>query len=103
MIFWLLTLRTARVMRGNHPLRSKPFRKREAFMARSLQTPSQTPDSCSADLPTEETVLMQRRLLIAEDNELTRQQLKQLLEADEHIQVDTTGDGSEALEKLVEH
>jgi DNA-binding NtrC family response regulator len=46
---------------------------------------------------------MQRRLLIAEDNDQTRQQLKQLLEADEKILVDTTGDGAEALQKLKEH
>jgi DNA-binding NtrC family response regulator len=46
---------------------------------------------------------MQRRILIAEDNELTRQQLQQLLENDSKIKVDTTGDGFEALEALVNH
>jgi DNA-binding NtrC family response regulator len=71
-------------------------------MARALQTSAQVNGSCSASL-TQELEPMQRRLLIAEDNELTRQQLKQLLEADEKIQVDTTGDGAEALQKLIEH
>jgi DNA-binding NtrC family response regulator len=50
-----------------------------------------------------ETGPMQRRILIAEDNELTRQQLKQLLETDGKIQVDTTGNGIEALEALIDH
>jgi DNA-binding NtrC family response regulator len=45
---------------------------------------------------------MQRRILIAEDNELTRQQLQQLLEAEPKVQVDTTGDGLEALQALIE-
>ncbi len=46
---------------------------------------------------------LQRRVLIAEDNELTCQQLKQLLEGDPKVQVDTTGDGLEALQALIEH
>src|SRR5260370_1552533 len=41
-----------------------------------------------------------RRLLIAEDSEATRQQLKKLLESSLPIQVDTVGDGSQALKAL---
>jgi DNA-binding NtrC family response regulator len=41
-----------------------------------------------------------RRVLIAEDSEGTRQQLKKLLEASLPIQVDTVGDGSQALKTL---
>ncbi len=46
---------------------------------------------------------MQRRILIAEDNEQTRQQLQELLGNDPKVKVDTTGDGFEALEALVNH
>jgi DNA-binding NtrC family response regulator len=41
-----------------------------------------------------------RRVLIAEDSEATRQQLKKLLETSLPIQVDTVGDGSQALKSL---
>jgi DNA-binding NtrC family response regulator len=43
---------------------------------------------------------MQRRILIAEDNELGRQQLQKLLEADRKLKVDTVGDGIQALEAV---
>jgi DNA-binding NtrC family response regulator len=43
---------------------------------------------------------MLRRILIAEDAEKTREQLRALLEADGSYQVDTTGDGRSALEAL---
>jgi DNA-binding NtrC family response regulator len=45
---------------------------------------------------------MQRRILIADDNEQTRDALRQLLEGDHKIQVDTTSDGSQALKALSE-
>jgi DNA-binding NtrC family response regulator len=45
---------------------------------------------------------MQRRILIADDNEQTRETLRQLLEADHKVQVDTTSDGSQALKTLSE-
>jgi DNA-binding NtrC family response regulator len=47
---------------------------------------------------------MQRRILIAEDAEQTRQQLKTLLESDPSVplNVDLTADGKEALHKLTE-
>jgi DNA-binding NtrC family response regulator len=41
-----------------------------------------------------------RRILIAEDNPLLRQQLQEVLAAEEGVTVDTTGDGREALEIL---
>lgn len=43
---------------------------------------------------------MPRRILIAEDSEQTRAQLKTLLEADGSCSVETIGDGQKALEKL---
>src|SRR5262245_22406079 len=45
-------------------------------------------------------VSFQRRLLIAEDNELVGQQLKTLLETEDDLRVDTTRDGRQALEAL---
>jgi DNA-binding NtrC family response regulator len=41
-----------------------------------------------------------RRILIAEDSEATRQQLKKLLETSLPVHVDTVGDGSQALKTL---
>jgi DNA-binding NtrC family response regulator len=43
---------------------------------------------------------MERRVLLAEDNEVNRQQMKQILESDQKVQVDTTSDGRQALEAL---
>jgi DNA-binding NtrC family response regulator len=48
----------------------------------------------------DEAALMQRRILVADDNELTRQQLKKLLEGDQKLHVDTVSDGLKALEAL---
>jgi two-component system, NtrC family, response regulator AtoC len=45
-------------------------------------------------------VSFQRRVLIAEDNELTCRQLKELLESEGDLHVDTTRDGRQALEAL---
>jgi DNA-binding NtrC family response regulator len=50
--------------------------------------------------PAAETKIMQRRILIADDNDLNRQQLKKLLESDQKLRVDTVGDGVKALEAL---
>jgi DNA-binding NtrC family response regulator len=47
-------------------------------------------------------VPVKRRLLIVEDSEATRKQLQQLLESELPVQVDTAGDGTEALEALIE-
>jgi two-component system response regulator AtoC len=41
-----------------------------------------------------------RRILIADDNDAARQQLKRLLQDEPGVAVDTTGDGSQALEML---
>ncbi len=46
---------------------------------------------------------MQRRILIVEDDELTRNQLQKLLESDQNLKVDTTSDGSAALRALTDH
>jgi DNA-binding NtrC family response regulator len=43
---------------------------------------------------------MQRRVLIADDNDVNCQQLKKLLESDQKLQVDTVADGGKALEAL---
>jgi DNA-binding NtrC family response regulator len=43
---------------------------------------------------------MRRRILVADDNEKTREQMKKLLEADEAIQVETVADGESALVAL---
>ncbi len=43
---------------------------------------------------------MQRRILIVDDEETTRQQLKTLLEGEINVTVDTTGDGATALKAL---
>src|SRR5579863_7560197 len=46
------------------------------------------------------SVSFQRRVLIAEDNELTCKQLKELLESEGDLHVDTARDGKQALEAL---
>ena len=53
-------------------------------------------DKGTAARPATGTVSFQRRLLIAEDNELVCQQLKTLLESDGDLHVDTTRDGRQA-------
>src|SRR5262249_35823371 len=46
---------------------------------------------------------VKRRILVVDDEELTRQQLKELLGTDPTPQVDTSGDGAAALKLLEEH
>jgi DNA-binding NtrC family response regulator len=46
---------------------------------------------------------MQRRILVVEDDEQTRQQLQALLQNDNNLKVDITGDGNTALKALLEH
>ena len=46
---------------------------------------------------------MKRRILLAEDSERTRQSLKELLESDDQIQVETATDGEKAIKALTEH
>src|SRR5262245_8967885 len=70
-------------------------------MTKHLHAPPTTNgDKVTAARPASGTVSFQRRLLIAEDNELVGQQLKTLLEADGDLHVDTTRDGRQALEAL---
>lgn len=62
------------------------------------------PEVASAKLATGVgTAAPQRRILIAEDNELNRKNLQQLLSADPMLEIDTVPDGTAALEALVEH
>jgi DNA-binding NtrC family response regulator len=68
---------------------------RKSNMARTLLTVSSTNRTSWS-----EARVMRRRILIAEDNELTRQQLQKLLEADKRLKVDTVGDGIQALEAV---
>src|SRR5262249_3058895 len=66
----------------------------------SHPSPPTNGDKQAAPPPPTGTVSFQRRLLIAEDNELVGQQLKTLLEADGGLHVDTTRDGRQALAAL---
>jgi DNA-binding NtrC family response regulator len=69
----------------------------EATMAPTvLEAPNQCSPCSNHDTPT-----VARRILIVDDDELTRQQLRKLLGADERIKVDTASDGTQALEALV--
>ncbi len=71
-------------------------------MARTLLTISRSPTPYKGTPTSEEKQNMQRRILIADDNEQTREALRQLLEGDLKVQVDTTSDGSQALKTLSE-
>src|SRR5262245_32903318 len=53
--------------------------------------------------PPDRSRAMQRRILIAEDSEQVRQQLKALLEAEGQYAVETVGDGRAALAALTEN
>jgi DNA-binding NtrC family response regulator len=64
------------------------------------ETQIDRPSSKAAPSPDQEVVLVPRRVLIVEDNELACRQLQQLLQADPQIQVDTANDGHKALEDL---
>src|SRR5206468_936072 len=54
-------------------------------------------------ITSEEADFMQRRILIADDNELARQQLQKLLEGDQRLKVDLASNGTEALEAICDH
>jgi DNA-binding NtrC family response regulator len=59
-------------------------------------------DGSGNNRPAFEPQSLQRRILIADDNELTRQQLQKLLE-DTNIKVDAVSDGAQALKALAAH
>src|SRR5438105_10650557 len=69
-------------------------------MARTLQ--AEAPSLPDRPLPPENGP-MQRRILIAEDSDVNRRQLQHLLEADPKLKVDTVGDGTEALQALIDN
>jgi DNA-binding NtrC family response regulator len=69
-------------------------------MAHALQPNGKTAAPAGAPQSKENTQ-MERRILIAEDNEVNRQQFRQVLEADGKVKVDATSDGMAALEALV--
>jgi DNA-binding NtrC family response regulator len=69
-------------------------------MAHALQPNGKTAAPAGAPL-SKENIEMERRILIAEDNEVNRQQFRQVLEADGKVKVDVTSDGMAALEALV--
>jgi DNA-binding NtrC family response regulator len=71
-------------------------------MARTLQSVTELPNSHPSPSSPETESMPQRRILIAEDNEVNRRQFQQLLET-EQITVDTAGDGLEALDNLLAH
>src|SRR5258707_1381534 len=71
-------------------------------MAQNLQKSTQgSPPKPGNDLP-REPVPMSRRILIVEDNDLTRHQLQELLQTEPHVEVETSSDGSKALKHLTE-
>jgi DNA-binding NtrC family response regulator len=70
-------------------------------MAHSTPTQS-TPAASEESVVLAATAQMERRVLLAEDNETNRQQIRQVLEADHKVAVDTTRDGQEALDALTQ-
>jgi DNA-binding NtrC family response regulator len=46
---------------------------------------------------------MKRRILLAEDSDRTRQSLKELLESDDQVEVETVQDGEKAIKSLTQH
>jgi DNA-binding NtrC family response regulator len=46
---------------------------------------------------------MKRRILLAEDSDRTRQSLKELLESDDQVEVETVQDGEKAMKSLTQH
>jgi DNA-binding NtrC family response regulator len=69
-------------------------------MAHALQLSDNAENSETTSLA-KEISQMERRVLIAEDNETNRTQLKEALESDPKLKVDTTNDGKEALQALL--
>src|SRR5437588_3104100 len=73
-------------------------------MARALPLPELRNQSSGKQRITIRGALtMKRNILIVEDNELARKQLQQILEDDPQLHVETTGDGTKALEELTKN
>jgi DNA-binding NtrC family response regulator len=68
-------------------------------MAHALH-PSATSAPSNGSALAREMNQMERRVLLAEDNDVNRQQMQQILETDQKVKVDTTRDGREALAAL---
>jgi DNA-binding NtrC family response regulator len=71
-------------------------------MAQSLPKNTQDTVSNPGNEVPKEPVPMSRRILIVEDNDLTRRQLQELLQNEPQVQVETSSDGSRALTQLTE-
>jgi DNA-binding NtrC family response regulator len=72
-------------------------------MSQATTLPPNGDIAAPSTAPVPEVGTRQRRILIVEDNDLARRQLQQLLQQDPQLMVDTTSDGTKALESLVEH
>jgi two-component system, NtrC family, response regulator AtoC len=70
-------------------------------MARNDESGSNSNGSNPANSPAA-TPHVPRRVLIVEDNDVARRQLQQLLQLDSQLQVDTAGNGQQALQNLTE-
>jgi DNA-binding NtrC family response regulator len=62
-----------------------------------------TRDKTLGPVAAPEPAKVTRNILIVEDDELTRQQLRQLLQTDHNLNVDVIGDGKQALHLLMEN
>jgi DNA-binding NtrC family response regulator len=71
-------------------------------MAHALHTPGANAVTDSSALA-REVSQMDRRVLLAEDNEVNREQIRHILETDQKVKVDTCRDGREALDALATH
>lgn len=69
-------------------------------MAHTLLSPSPGSTVNGKAQALEISAMMERRALVAEDNEVNRQQIRQVLESDPKLRVDTTSDGQQALAAL---
>jgi DNA-binding NtrC family response regulator len=72
-------------------------------MTRSTGNGPPTTQPFGREAPATGEALLKRRILIVEDNEVAARQLRQLLEVDPQLQVDTANDGRQALQQLLEH
>jgi DNA-binding NtrC family response regulator len=79
---------------------SMPARVPLAKETMSISHADNSPEVARSEVPA--AVPMKRRILIAEDSESALKNLKELLETDSGLCLETVGNGSEALEALVE-